>query len=145
MKLKEINNYNDLKKYCNCSMNYVETIPQTPNATIIFPIEYYGQTNSGSIKYYELPATLDDRYFTTKGIKAIIFSYDTPIGIVRNNIIYILNNAYIRLSHTTDNILREFNKKFLILSIKTLFLICELLDIDMGYFNDMYTEDFRLE
>lgn len=143
MKLKEIDTLKDLLKYCNCNDKSVETLPHIPDATKIFPIEQYRQNKSGSLKLYILPDYLDTDYTTCNWVHGLIYSYNTPIGLLKNNKIFILNNACIRLSQTTDIILKEFNKKFDIIPLHSLLTVCELLDINEGYFKDMDKGDFK--
>lgn len=143
MKLKEIDTVEKLFKYCKYNDKRVETLPHTPNATQVFPIECYKQNKSGSIKMYILPLPIDNIYSTCKGIVGFIFSYDTPIGVLKQGKVYVLNNCCLRLSHTTDIILEEFNKIFSIISLDSLLHICIMLNIDMGYLKGAYSEDFK--
>lgn len=143
MKLNEIKTLENLLNYCKYNDERVETLPHTPNATQVFPIECYNQNKSGSIKIYKLPLPIDNIYSTCKGIKGFIFSYDTPIGVLKQDKVYVLNNCCLRLSHTTDIILDDFNKIFSIIRLDSLIHICIMLNIDMGYLKDAYREDFK--
>lgn len=143
MKLREIDTVEKLFKYCKYNDERVETLPHTPNATQVFPIECYKQNKSGSIKIYKLPLPIDNVYTSCRGIDGFIFSYDTPIGVLKENKIYILNNCCLRLSHTTDIILNEFNKIFSIINLYSLIHICRMLEIDKGYLKGVYSEDFE--
>ena len=134
MKMQEIENFEDLQKFCSCTCNdyqeldlsastFLTPTPSPSGLVNTSPMLKFTRKNfSGSIKIAVLTSPM--LFMKLFNITGFIYSYHTPIGVICNNKVFVLSaKPKIRLSNTTDKIIRILNKRFYPLDILTLKVI----------------------
>lgn len=134
MRLKEIKTYDDLLRYTPIN-TYDTTLPQKYGCKVTYPLHLAKQNQSGSIRVYELCFPVQIRNSFNE-LKAIIYSYNTPIGFVSaHGRIYVIDKYKFRYSRTTSTILSHFynlacyNVMVRIITTKDLFSIIDFFEL----------------
>lgn len=144
MKIKEITNIQSLVAYCKYNNRY----PHSPITTspkydgdkeiITFPngkgiIKSIKSNANGSIAYVLFESPI--RYGFTN-IRGIIYSYDTPIGIIMGYNLYIVSPEHITFkSVTTKRILNILIKQVFVIEYNSLMMFLKLNNIRSGWWN----------
>lgn len=144
MKCSEIYDFDDLKAYCKkriLGVSYITPHPTSPSSMVNIkvnnaPMDYnvLGVTysnNSNSLNYRLFEDTI---YYYNVGITGILFSYNTPIGLITDNTIFIISRDTVPFnSVTAKRIITMLNRNMYKLPSDRLKFILQEIGIDLGW------------
>lgn len=136
MKYRDIKDFKSLKAYCYKVGDMCVIYPN--------PTSPFHNTCEGNYlgELYTSPSkALGYRLFNepvswcfVNLIKGIIYSYDTPIGLILNNsIVFVPSKQLPFKSATTKKLVTILNREFMTIEYKQFRLIIEMLNLDLGW------------
>ena len=136
MKYRDIKDFKSLKAYCykvgDMSVIYPNpTSPfhNTPEENYLKEL-YTSPSKALGYRLFNEPVS----WFFVNLIKGIIYSYDTPIGLMLNNsIVFVTSKQLPFKSATTKKLVTILNRKFMTIEYKQFILIIKMLNIDLGW------------
>ena len=110
MKMNDIVDITTLKQFCNYNSNKNWKVFTKDNSPLPHLVISHKKNASGSIQLVELHPSNDNKYWG--GIKYLIFSYDSLVGVVCEDCdaIFLLNHNQCKTTNTTKRLLITIGK-----------------------------------
>ena len=136
MKYRDIKNFKSLKAYCykENDMSVIYINPTSPFHNT-YEGNYLGELHTSPSKAlgYRLFSDIVSWCFVNV-IRGVIYSYDTPIGLILNNsIVFVPSKQLPFKSATTKKLVTILNREFMSIELNQFMLILKSLKISLGW------------